>query len=106
MEPVRVDKPSSSMDIIPTISNLMGLRYDSRLLMGRDILSDSESLVVFKDRSFITCSGSYKRGGEFVPNPGVEVDDNYRRFVSGRVDNLFTASARVLDLDYYRKVFW
>jgi len=106
MKPVVVDKPSSSIDIIPTISNLLGLTYDSRLLMGRDILSDSEGLVVFKDRSFITCSGSFKRGGEFIPNPGVEVDENYKRFISSRIDSMFTASARILDLDYYRKVFW
>jgi lipoteichoic acid synthase len=59
MEPVEVDKACSSLDIIPTLSNLMGLEYDSRLLMGRDILSDSDPLVMFSDRSFITDKVSY-----------------------------------------------
>ena len=41
-EPIPVDKVCSSIDILPTVSNLLGLEYDSRLLVGRDILSDSD----------------------------------------------------------------
>ena len=51
--PVRVEKTCSSLDIAPTLSNLFGLDYDSRLYMGRDILSDAQPLVVFQNRSFI-----------------------------------------------------
>ena len=105
MTPVTVDKPCSSLDIIPTISNLMGLEYDSRLLMGRDILSDSDPLVILKGRSFLTDKGRYTRSDGFVPNPEVEVDEDYSRFLINAVDSKFTASARILDLDYYRKVF-
>ena len=105
MESVTVDKPSSSLDIIPTISNLLGLEFDSRLMMGRDILSDSEALVIFVDRSFITDEGRFTRAGGFVPNPETAVDDDYVRFRRNAIDAMFTASARVLDLDYYRRVF-
>ena len=105
MEPVTVDKPCSSLDIIPTISNLLGLEFDSRLLMGRDILSNSDALVIFKDRSFITDKGYYIKGKEFVPNPGVTVDDDYARLISSAIDAKFTASTRILENDYYRKVF-
>ncbi|MCL2153772.1 MAG: LTA synthase family protein [Oscillospiraceae bacterium] len=105
MTPITVDKPASSLDILPTISNLMGLEYDSRLLMGRDILSDSPPLVIFKDRSYITDMGRYTKEDGFVPNPGVEVDENYSQLIANEVDAKFTASARILDLDYYRKVF-
>jgi len=105
MTPVTVDKPCSSLDIIPTISNLMGLEFDSRLLMGRDILSSSDPLVILKGRSFLTDKGRYTRSGGFVPNPGVEVDEDYSRFLISAVGDKFTASARMLDLDYYRKVF-
>ena len=38
-EPVMVDTPCSAIDIVPTLSNLFGLEYDSRLLSGRDILA-------------------------------------------------------------------
>ncbi|MDI9488446.1 MAG: LTA synthase family protein, partial [Bacillota bacterium] len=53
-KPIVVDKPASSLDILPTLSNLFGLTYDSRLLMGQDILSDAEPLVILGNRSFIT----------------------------------------------------
>jgi lipoteichoic acid synthase len=51
-KPVIVNKPVSSLDIIPTIANLMGLDYDSRLYMGQDMFSDNQSLIIFVDRSF------------------------------------------------------
>jgi len=104
MEPVTVDEPCSSLDIVPTISNLLGLEYDSRLLMGRDVFSGSSPLVIFNDRSFITDKGRYTKGKGFVPNPGEEVDEDYIRFLVSAIDAKFTASARMLDLDYYSKV--
>ena len=104
MEPVTIDKPASSLDIIPTISNLMGLEFDSRLLMGRDILSNSDPLVIFMDRSFITGNGRRIRGGEFVPNPGVTVDESYGDYIRAVIDAKFSASTSILDLDYFRIV--
>ncbi|MCL2820967.1 MAG: LTA synthase family protein [Oscillospiraceae bacterium] len=105
MEPVTVDKPSSSLDIIPTVSNLMGLEFDSRFLMGRDILSNSEPLVIFGNRSFITANGRRIRDREFIPNPGVTVDENYADTIRAIVDAKFSVSTSILDLDYYRIVF-
>ncbi len=60
-EPVVVDKPCCQVDILPTVSNLLGLEYDSRMLAGSDILSDSEGLVVFTSTCWMTGSGFYKR---------------------------------------------
>ena len=37
-EAVTVSEPCSAVDIVPTLSNLFGLEYDSRLLSGRDVL--------------------------------------------------------------------
>ena len=105
MEPVTVDKPGSSLDIIPTISNLMGLEYDSRFLMGRDILSNSDPLVIFANRSFITDKGYRIRDGAFVPHPGVTVDDDYADYIRAVIEAKFSASTSILDLDYYRIVF-
>ena len=58
-EPVVVDKPCCQVDILPTVSNLLGLEYDSRMLDGSDILSDSEGLVVFTSRCWMTDRGFY-----------------------------------------------
>ena len=66
-----VDKVISGIDILPTIYNLFGIDYDSRLLMGSDIFSNSEHIVILSDRSFITSKGKYNSiTGEFS-NPNV-----------------------------------
>ena len=57
-ENVVVDKPCSDIDVLPTLLNLFGIDYDSRLLMGKDILSNSSPLVVFQNYSWITDKGT------------------------------------------------
>ena len=105
-EPVTVDKLSCSMDIIPTLSNLFGLEYDSRLLMGYDIFSDAPGLVVFSNYSWMTDEGAYNAKTEtFTASPGVTVDENYVSTMSKIVSRKFTYSARILDYDYYRVIF-
>jgi len=105
MEPVTIDKPSSSLDIIPTLSNLLGLEYDSRLLMGRDIFSDSEPLVIFLNRSFITDKGRYDAEKKiFYPSQGQEVSQGYIDNILDIVEKKFYYSAKVLDTDYYKYV--
>lgn len=101
-EPVVVDKPCSSLDILPTLSNLFGLEYDSRLLMGRDILSDSEGLVVFSNRSYITEHGRFNaRTDEFAPYDDVAVPESYAQKMMQQVNDMFSYSVAVLDNDYY-----
>lgn len=105
MKPTTVDKPMSSLDIIPTISNLLGIEYDSRLLMGRDVFSDCEPLVMFLNKSFITEKGKYNAlTKEFIPNSGVKVNQDYINKISAEVDNKFYYSAKILDTNYYKKV--
>ena len=48
-----------SIDVIPTVYNLFGLDYDSRLFMGKDIFSDSIGLAFFNNRSFVSDEGTY-----------------------------------------------
>jgi phosphoglycerol transferase MdoB-like AlkP superfamily enzyme len=104
-EPVPVSRYCSPIDILPTISNLMGIEYDSRLLMGRDIFSDAPPLVVFSNRSWITDAGRYNsQTGEFTPADGVVIPDGYAKQVSSKVKAMFTYSAKILDTDYYSVV--
>jgi len=105
-EPVHITKPVCSLDILPTVSNLMGLEYDSRLLMGRDALSDTPGLVVLSSRSFITDLGRYDAStGVFTPNEGVTVPEDYPVQIRDEVARMFTFSAQVLEQDYYRVLF-
>lgn len=103
IEPVTVDEPCSSLDIIPTLSNLLGLEYDSRLLMGKDIFSDSEPLVIFENRSFITDKGRYNsETGVFIPNQGAEADEAYVKKIKEIVNAKFYYSAKILETNYYK----
>nr|WP_239534029.1 LTA synthase family protein [Thalassobacillus pellis] len=105
MKPVTIDKPASSLDIIPTLSNLLGLGYDSRLLMGRDIFSDADPLVPFLNKSFITEKGRYNSiTREFTPAKGIKVDEEYLKQIAAEVERKFYFSAKILETDYYRKV--
>lgn len=101
MEHVEIDKVCSSLDIIPTLSNLMGLEYDSRLLMGRDILSDSEPLVVFSDRSWITDKAFFNvKTGEASSLNG-ENTDAYIEEIEKKVKDKFKYSVMILETNYY-----
>lgn len=101
-EPIVVDKYCSSIDILPTIYNLFGVEYDSRLFNGKDILSDSEPLVVFKNRSFITDKLMYNaRTKETTLLTEEPLDEDYLSIMQQRVKNEWNASAFVLKYDYY-----
>ena len=105
MEPVTVDKPTSSLDILPTLSNLLGLEYDSRLLMGKDIFSDSKPLVIFRNRSFITDKGIYNAlTKEFIPNEDETITEDYINWISTIIENKFYYSAKILESNYYEKI--
>lgn len=104
-EPIVIDKYCSSLDIIPTLSNLFGLEYDSRLLMGSDILSDSPALVMFSDKSFITDYCMYSTGsGKVTMLQDIELPEDYIKSVSKIVRNKFNISKNVLLLDYYKYI--
>ena len=49
--PIYVDKVGSQIDVLPTLLNLFGIEYDSRLIVGQDILSSNEGLAIFSNRS-------------------------------------------------------
>lgn len=105
-EPIKVEKLGTSIDILPTVLNLFGVEYDSRLLIGKDILSDSDPLVIFADRSFITDKGRYNAvTGEFIANNGEEVEKGYIDKVNSDIYRRFQMSRLILEKDYYRKVF-
>ncbi len=103
---IEVDKYCYSVDILPTIYNLFGVEYDSRLLMGTDILSTSDPLVIFNNRSFITELGRYdSRTDTFIPNEGVTVPASYASEIFTIVKNKIKYSEMIIDNDYYDYVF-
>ena len=57
---IEIDAPVCSLDILPTLSNLFGLEYDSRLTVGRDVLGTEEAIVPWPDGSWVTELGKYE----------------------------------------------
>jgi lipoteichoic acid synthase len=109
-EPVQVDKLCSQVDILPTLSNLLGLEYDSRLMAGTDILSDSAPLVVFSSQCWLSDKGLYNRyTEEFTPAPNINMSqedlDTYVEAMKKAVRYKLDASSTVVATDYYNTVF-
>ena len=96
MESESVDKLCSNMDILPTLSNLFGLEYDSRLFMGKDIFSTSEGFGLFKDKNWISPKG---KRSELVGK-----DDEYVAAMDKKAAMMFNYSALILDKDYYSHI--
>ena len=97
-----VEKVGRSIDVLPTVLNLFGMEYDSRIIMGKDILSTSLGVAIFKDKSWVTDMGTYyASSGKFV---GKEVDSNYVKNVNSIVSNRVAISKMIVANDYYRKI--
>lgn len=103
---IEVSAPVSSIDIVPTLANLFGTEFDSRLYAGRDAFSSAQPLVVWTNRSWMTDLGEYNAySGTFTPKDGAVIPDGYVDRIQAMVRNRFTFSQTVLSLDYYAHVF-
>lgn len=105
MESEVIDKVGSQIDIVPTILNLVGFDYDSRLYVGNDIFSTAEGVAMFADRSFITDQGRYYYGARnFIPAEGVEVADDYVKKMVSLTTNRISISGQIIVQDYYKDI--
>jgi phosphoglycerol transferase MdoB-like AlkP superfamily enzyme len=106
VEKIVIDKYASSIDILPTVYNLFGLNYDSRLLMGRDLLNENEDgLIILSNRSWKTEKGEFDSISKtFTPNEGVKVNKDYIDKINEIVYQKFSMSSLILSNDYYSKL--
>lgn len=107
MDPIIVDTPCTSIDILPTLSNLFGLEWDSRLLPGRDVFSNALPLAFNTNYDWKTDLGTYYAGrGVFEPaDPSIEVSDEYIETIRTIVRNKISFMRGVLNSDYYGYLF-
>ena len=104
-EPIVIDKYSSSLDIMPTLYNLFGIDYDSRLFMGQDILSDAPALVMMSNQSFITDYIKYNsKTGEVEMLQNVTLPENYLKGYISIVKNKFNVSGSIIKNNFYHKI--
>lgn len=104
-----VTAPVSSLDILPTLSNLFGVSYDSRLFAGRDVFSEIEPLVIWPDYSWKTDQACYNaRNGRvsYAENTGISSAErkSYEERIKTLVKNKFQLSKITLNYDYWDRL--
>ena len=107
MDPIVVDDPVFSPDITPTLLNLFGIEFDSRLMVGRDVLSDAQPLIFDLSYDWKTDLGTYiAASGKFTPaSEDTVIPEGYEAEIKTIVKNKVNFCRKCLSLDYYRHVF-
>lgn len=101
-ENIEIQKYAWSLDVLPTMLNLFGVEYDSRLLMGKDILSNAKPLIIFSDRSFIEENGRYDSNIEkYSATNEKNVDEEYIKKIEKSIYYKYRYSRLILENDYY-----
>ena len=105
-EPVVVEEYCSTADILPTILNLWGFPYDSRLYPGTDVFSDGVHAAVLIDHSFLTDKVWFNSNtGEIrYQVPEEEVPENYVEQMNQLIASKFEFSAEILRNNYYQHI--
>ena len=106
-EPVTVEEYCSTADVLPTILNLWGFSYDSRIYPGTDVFSDGVHAAVLIDHSFLTDKVWFNSNtGEIrYLVPQEEVPENYIENMNQLIASRFEFSAEILRNNYYQYVF-
>ena len=106
-QPIAVDEYCCNVDVLPTILNLWGFDYDSRMLAGTDVFSDGEHIAVLSDSSFFTDkvwfsaeTGEIRYLVEEESLPGNYVENMIRQIESKR-----SVSVDILNSAYYNFLF-
>jgi phosphoglycerol transferase MdoB-like AlkP superfamily enzyme len=97
-----VDNYISSIDFIPTISNLFNLPLHYELVFGNDALSDKENVVRFADISFISATFSYDSLPEIMEIPD-DINPEYIVYLSNKFINDYKYNLLVLEYDYFKE---
>jgi len=104
-ETIEIDKVGSQIDVLPTLLNLFGMEYDSRLIIGQDILSNNKGIAIFSDRSWVTDYGTYFATSErFIPKENRTIPEGYVERINQNVSNKFTMSNLFIKYNIYEKL--
>ena len=110
-KPIQVDTPCCNVDILPTILNLFGVDYDSRLYAGTDIFSNGTHVAQFYNRSFVTDKVMYDSAtgkATWLINTNEydeELLNSYLDSMINIVRNKYIMSIEIEDTDFYDFVF-
>ena len=106
-ENIVVDEYCCNVDILPTILNLWGFEYDSRMLAGTDVFSDGTHVAILGDKSFFTDKVWFNANNgkiKYLVDES-ELPENYVENMIKLVNTKFTLSVNILESAYYDFVF-
>ncbi len=105
MDKVKVEKVGSQIDVLPTIYNVFGLEYDSRLIIGKDILSTTPGLAIFGNNSWVSDYGTYYSStSKFVPKENTKIPKDYVSNMNNIVNNKINMSRLIMTENYYKYI--
>lgn len=107
-EPIVTDTLCCNVDILPTILNLFGMKYDSRLMAGTDIFSDGTHLAQLYSKTFITENAIYyAHTGSvkwLIDTSGYQ-SSQLKAYIDSLVNYTtarYSMSLKIADTDFYR----
>ncbi len=109
-ERVEINKVCTQVDILPTVLNLLGLEYDSRMLPGTDMLSSDPGLVIFYSKSWRSDNGLYNSfTQEFTQREGLHMSDEAIQAYVDKMNKIVECkrdmTQLILQTDFYDLVF-
>ena len=110
IDTIKVDTPCCNIDILPTVLNLFGMEYDSRLLPGTDIFSNNTHVAMLYNKSFITEYVRYNSQdgkAEWTSKANNLSDDEKQQYLDYLISltkSRYTASLQVMDENFFKFV--
>lgn len=93
-----MDEINSTMDILPTVANLLGLDFDPRLYAGTDYFSDEKKLVSFPDGEWISEEGQYDAAADRFSG---DLSSDQVSSINIELQNLYTVSKMIYLSNYF-----
>ena len=110
IDTVKIDAPVCNVDILPTVLNLWGMEYDSRLLPGTDIFANNTHIAMLYNKSFVTEYVKYNAQNgkeEWLPAAEELTEEEKKQhldYCKAVTKARYTASLDVMNEDFYRFV--
>ncbi len=97
-----IDNYMSTIDVMPTISNLFGLPIDYAKVFGADALGTEDNIVRFADMSFVSKWFNYDSLSEEYTIINEHVTPEYLSEINYKIINDYKYNLLVLQYDYFK----
>ncbi len=116
-KPIVVDTPMAAYDIVPTLANLFGFEYESKVITGTDVFSNKENIAIINtltgsggNWNWKTIQGTYYSvSKKFVKSENCTLKDEeidaYVATINNKVSAMSKYSIYILDYNYYNYLF-